>query len=292
MVILKIGPATRERQAMSEYEQHFSSTPEQFGNGVNAKTRRQRVNAKRPSTVGQARVLAGFAAGMEKRLAAISQLHPQLDHEDIERIQRIDSHVQSIVRSYLSKGKLPDWSKSLKKDIKQFFRLRQLLSQPDARAVSIRLGNKVAKAALSAPRGPADYLAGVIMRALRALGISTELVFNLEFVHGECRENHPLHIHGALCVPDDQIEAVTVALVGALASGYRARWTNVAVLIQSPQNVGFWAGYCTKELSVTAEILSAQGISSKSASYSSRAQTQHTKKLYSRISNWIASEKS
>ena len=156
---------------MSEYEQRFSNTPEQFGIGVNAKNTRQRVRLKRLSTVGQARVIAGFVAGMEKRLVAISQLHPQLDHEDIGRIQKIDAHVKRIVRSYLSSGKLPDWSKNLSKDIKQFFRLRHLLSQPNAHTISIRLGHKIAEAALSAPRGPADYIAGVIMRALKALTI-------------------------------------------------------------------------------------------------------------------------
>lgn len=278
---------------MSEYEECLSNTPERFGIGVNAKNRRQRASAKRLSTVGQARVLASFAAGMEKRLAAtstISQLHPQLDKKDIDRIQKIDSYVQSLARCYLSMGKLPEWSKSLNKDIKQFFRLRQLLSQPDALTISIRLGRKVAEAALSAPRGPADFLAGLITRTLSVHGIKAQLVFNLEFIHGSCRENHPLHIHGALCVPGERVHAVTQALTRALASDYRARWTNVAVLLEEPLPGGFWASYCIKESAVTSEMLSIRGVRNKSASYSSRHQSQRAKAFYDRIGDWVSTD--
>lgn len=265
----------------------FSDTPSPPRAGVNAKKIRRRVTARALVTPGQAWLLAGFAAGMEKRVAAISQLDPQIDRRDIERIQKIDSYVQSLARSYLSTGKLPDWSKSLSKDIKQFFRLRHLLSQPHAHVISIRLGHKVAEAALNAPRGPADYLAGVIMRTLKALGINTELAFNLEFVHGVCLENHPLHIHGVLCVPDEQLPAVTDALTQALASGYRARWKNVAVLLERPQSPGFWASYCIKESAVTSEILFRKSGRTDSASYATRGQTRNAREFYTKIDEWF-----
>lgn len=183
---------------------------------------------------------------------------------------------------------LPDWSKSLSKDIKQFFRLRHLLSQPHAYVISIRLGHKVADAALNAPRGPADYLASVIMRTLKALDINTELAFNLEFVHGACRENHPLHIHGALCVPDDQIPAVIKALTRALATEYRARWKNVAVLLERPRSPGFWASYCIKESAVTSEVLFRKFGRTDSASYATRAQTRSARAFYAKIDKWFS----
>jgi hypothetical protein len=265
----------------------FSDTPSPPRAGVNAKKIRRRVTAKALATPGQAWLLAGFADGMEKRVAAISHLDPEIDQKDIERIQKIDSYVQSLARNYLSTGKLPDWSKSLSKDIKQFFRLRHLLSQPHAQVISIRLGHKVAEAALSAPRGPADYLAGVIMRTLKALDVNTELAFNLEFVHGACRENHPLHIHGVLCVPDDQLPAVVDALTRALAAGYRARWKNVAVLLERPQSPGFWASYCIKESTVTAETISRNGGRPDSTSYATRTQTRDAKAYYERIDEWV-----
>lgn len=265
----------------------FSDTPPPPRAGVNAKKNRRRVTARALVTPGQAWLLAGFAAGMEKRVAAISQLDPQIDRRDIERIQKIDSYVQSLARGYLSTGKLPDWSKSLSKDIKQFFRLRHLLSQPHAHVISNRLGHKVAEAALNAPRGPADYLAGVIMRTLKALGINTELAFNLEFVHGVCRENHPLHIHGVLCVPDEQLPAVTDALTQALASGYRARWKNVAVLLERPQSPGFWASYCIKESAVTSEILFRKSGRTDSTSYATRGQTRNAREFYTKIDEWF-----
>ena len=275
---------------MSEYEQRFSNTPGLFGIGVNAKNARRRVGSKGLSAVGQARVLVDFAAGMEKRLAAISQLHPQLDHADIQRIQRIDAYVQRMARSYLSAGKLPDWSKSLSKDIKQFFRLRQLLSQPNAQTVTIRLGHDVAEAALRAPRGPAGYLAALISRQLKALGIETELVFNLEFIHGACIENHPMHIHGALRIPDGQISVVTEALRKCLASTYRSRWRNLAVKLEKPQKGGFWPCYCVKESAVTVEVLSRHGVRTPSASYSTRSQTQMTREFYSQIDTWLSTD--
>lgn len=258
--------------------------------GVNAKTIRRRVTARALVTSGQARLLADFAAGMEKRVAAISQLDPEKDQTDIERIQKIDSYVRSLARSYLSTGKLPDWSKSLSKDIKQFFRLRHLLSQPHAHVISIRLGHKVAEAALSASRGPADYLAGVIMRTLKALGVNTELAFNLEFVQGACRENHPLHIHGVMCVPDDQLPAVIDALTRALAAGYRARWKNVAVLLERPQSPGFWASYCIKESTVTSEVLFRKCGRPDSASYATRTQTRNAKAFYNKVEEWFGKE--
>lgn len=264
-----------------------SDTPSPPPAGVNAKKILRRVTAKALVTPGQAWLLAGFADGMEKRVAAIGQLDPEIDQRDIERIQKIDSYVQSLARNYLSTGKLPDWSKSLSKDIKQFFRLRHLLSQPHAHVISIRLGHKVAEAALGAPRGPADYLAGVIIRTLKALGIHTELVFNLEIVHGACRENHPLHIHGALCVPDDQIAAVTGALSLALAAGYRARWRNVAVMLEKPRSPGFWASYCIKESAVTAATIFRNSGRVDSTSYATRTQTRDAKAYYGRIDAWV-----
>jgi hypothetical protein len=122
---------------------------------------------------------------------------------------------------------------------------------------------------------------------LKACGTDTELVFSLEFAHGARRENHPLHIHGALCIPDDQVKAVTEALRQTLAPDYRARYRNYAVLLEKPLSAGFWASYCIKESSVTSQVLSNQGIRKGSPSYSSRRQTQTAKAFYERIEGWL-----
>lgn len=275
---------------MNEYEQRFPYVPEEVGAGVNAKIARRRTSSKSLATVGQARVLASLAAGMERRLVAINQLDPQLDQQDIKRIQKIDSHVHGITRSYLSTTRLPKWSKILGKDIKQFFRLRQLLCQPDAYAMTIRLGHDVAEAALIAPRGPADYLAALISRQLKALGIEAELVFNLEFIHGACRGNHPMHIHGALRIPQSRIEEATEALRKALASTYRARWKNAAVKLEKPQQGDFWPCYCVKESGITLEILTRYGFRGASPSYSTRSQTQKAREFYNQIDKWLSTE--
>ena len=274
---------------MNEYEQRFPYVPKEVGAGVNAKIARRRTSSKSLATVGQARVLASLGAGMEKRLVAISQLDPQLDQQDIKRFQKIDTHVRGIARSYLSTTRLPNWSKILEKDIKQFFRLRELLSQPDAYTMTARLGHDVAEAALNSPRGPADYLAALISRQLKALGIKAELVFNLEFIHGALRENHPMHIHGALRIPEGRIAEVMEALRKALASYYRSRWNNVAVKLEKPQQGDFWPCYCVKESGVTVEILSRRGVGISSPSYSSRSQTQQALKFYNQIDGWLNS---
>lgn len=55
------------------------------------------------------------------------------------------------------------------------------------------------------------------------LGVETELAFNLEFNHTGNTENHPLHIHGALCIPEDSVKEVSEALRKALEMDYRQR---------------------------------------------------------------------
>ena len=77
-----------------------------------------------------------------------------------------------------------------------------------------------------------NYLAEIIKRTLAKLGIDTELAFNLEFNHTGSTENHPLHIHGALCIPEDRVKAVSEALRKALAMDYRQRYTNLAASIK------------------------------------------------------------
>lgn len=104
----------------------------------------------------------------------------------------------------------------------------------------------------AAPRGPANYLAEIIKRTLAKLGIATELAFNLEFNHTGSTENHPLHIHGAFCIPDDSVDGVSEALRTALAPGYRQRYKNLAVHIEKPRSARWWATYCIKEYSITA----------------------------------------
>lgn len=153
-------------------------------------------------------------------------------------------------------------------------RLHLLCTKPDAKTITIRLDHGSAEAALAAPRGPANYLAEIIKRALVKLGIETEVAFNLEFNHTGSTENHPLHIHGALCIPDDRVVAVSEALRTALALDYRQRYKNVAVHIEKPRSARWWATYCIKEYSITASRLEAERGRKSRPDYAAQALTK------------------
>ncbi|VVP35301.1 hypothetical protein [Pseudomonas fluorescens] len=111
---------------------------------------------------------------------------------------------------------------------------------------------------IAAPRDSANYLAEIIKRTLAKLGIEADLAFNLEFNHTGSTENHPLHIHGALCIPEDRLAEVSEALRSARAEGYRQRYKNLAVHIEKPRSAQWWAAYCIKEYGSTARRLEAE----------------------------------
>lgn len=225
--------------------------------GVGAKNGKRRTASIRLPNAHKAGLLANFQGMREQGVAAISELNPDLDHEQIAQIEAKINFIDRVAQSYAGKGsgKLADWSKHVPAEIKQFFRLLWLARQTDAVAVTIRLDHRTATRALDAKRGPANHLAGIIQRTLAKLGISTDLAFNLEYTHGASTGNHPLHLHGLVRIPADRIEEARLALRSALAEGYRQRFNNLAVHIEAINNPRWWAGYCTKEHEISADIL-------------------------------------
>ncbi|KEY84860.1 hypothetical protein PC358_26355 [Pseudomonas capeferrum] len=113
------------------------------------------------------------------------------------------------------------------------------------------------------------------------------MAFNLEFNHTGSTENHPLHIHGAFCIPDVRVAEVSEALRRALALGYRQRYTNLAVHIEKPRSAHWWAAYCVKEYTVTASRLEAERRQKKRPDYSLQSLTQEAKAFYEEISAWL-----
>ena len=164
---------------------------------------------------------------------------------------------------------------------------RLLCTRPDAKTITIRLDHATAQAALAAPRGPANYIGGIIKRTLAKLGIATDQAFNLEFNHTGRTENHPAHIHGTLCIPDDRVDEVIGALRSALAEGYRQRYKNLAVHIDAPRSARSWAMYCIKEYDLTAIRLSAERLRKTRPDYATQKLTQEAKGLYEGISAWF-----
>ena len=258
--------------------------------GVNAKSIRLKHRAHSLSTPGRAGLVASFSLSHTESVAAITKLHPDVDHDQIQKLLRIDALIQKLAREYQGKGELPDWAKFVSPEMKQFFRIFHQCLQPNSKILTIRLDHKTAEAALAAPRGPANYLAEIIKRILKKLGIHTGLAFNLEFNHTCRTENHPAHIHGALCVPDDRLGEVTEALRAALAGGYRQRYRNLAIHIETPLSPRSWASYCIKEYGTTAIKLDAEQARKYRPDYATRKLTQEAMCFYEEIGTWLCKQ--
>lgn len=259
------------------------------GSGVNAKNRRSKRRGRALSTPNKTGLLADFYLGHAERVVAIKDLHPDLDHHQQQKLLKIDAFVRTLAQEYQGSGELPDWAKHVSPEIKQFFRVFRLCTRRNAKAITIRLDHKTADAALAARRGPANYIAEIIKRTLAKLGIATDQAFNIEFNHTGRTENHPAHIHGALCIPDDRMNEVTEALREALAAGYRQRYNNIAVHIEAPRSARSWAIYCIKEYDVTAIRLTTERSQKTRPDYSTQKLTQQAQELYESISAWITS---
>jgi hypothetical protein len=259
------------------------------GSGVNAKTRRSKRRGRALPTPNKTGLLADFYLGHAERVVAIKDLHPDVDHEQIEKILKIDAFVRKLVQEYQGNGELPDWAKFVRPEIKQFFRIFRLCTQPEAKTITIRLDHETAEAALAAPRGPANYIAEIMKRTLAKLGIATDQAFNIEFNHTGRTENHPAHIHGALCIPEDRVNEVIGALRSSLADGYRQRYNNLAVNIEAPRSACSWAVYCIKEYDITASKLSSERLRKTRPDYATQRLAQQAQQFYESISSWILS---
>jgi hypothetical protein len=268
-------------------QQKTSDQIERAVPGVNAKTRHSKKSGRPLSTPGRAGLVAKFHLGHAKRVIAISELHTGLDHEQLEKLLRIDAYIQQLMHSYQGSGELPGWAKFVSSEMKQYFRLHLLCTKPDAKTFTIRLDHRTAEAALAAPRGPANYLAETIKRTLAKLGIETALAFNLEFNHTGSTENHPLHIHGALCIPEGRVKEASEALRKALAKSYRQRYCNLAVHIEKPRSAHWWAAYCIKEYGITAYRLEAERARKNRPDYTTQKLTQDARAFYENVSDWL-----
>lgn len=255
--------------------------------GVNAKSSRSNRLGQTLSTPGRAGLIASFSLSHATRVVAINKLHPHVDRDQLETLLRTDAFIQKLVRDYQGAGELPDWEKFVSPEIKQFFRIFHQCGKPGSKTLTIRLDHKTAEAAMAAPRGPANYLAAIIKRTLAKLGIETNLTFNLEFNHTGRTENHPAHIHGTLCIPDDRVDEVTEMLRDALAEDYRQRYTNLAVHIEQPRSARAWAAYCIKEYDITGIKLTTDRGRKTRPEYSTQKLTQDARAFYENISAWL-----
>ena len=242
--------------------------------------------AKKRCTPSIAGVLAGFYTSHVKNLAVLGELELQetKDQARIEALKANNNHLKATVQAYASDVILQDWKRRLPTDTKRSFSFLGFSLQSDAQVINFRLGHEVAEAALSAKKGPTDYLSAL----LRTLGI-VDLVFVLELASSDSEENHPLHLHGIARIPADLATRAIRELIapepdlGASppTRGYRQRWSNKAIAVTELQTPGTWVSYSGKEVDFTAHSLQSN------PGYASRSATTTGRELYAAIRVWL-----
>ncbi|HFO1357101.1 TPA: hypothetical protein ACHIU6_006234, partial [Pseudomonas aeruginosa] len=148
---------------------------------------------------------------------------------------------------------LPQW-KALPAEVAQFFKLLFVLEHPDAVFVTIRLDPDIGERALASPRGPCDWLAERVNRALRKVGVTPEyLAFSIEYAPRQAKTLHRLHIHGAMRIPMDLRQHAAEALKEALAPAYTTYGKNQAIKLEKPWKTTDVARYAPKEAAFKTE---------------------------------------
>ena len=232
--------------------------------------------------------LAGFYTSHMKNLAVLGELELQetKDQARIDRLKANNNHLKAIAQDYASDVLLQDWKRRLPADTKRAFSFLGFALKPGAQVINFRLGHEVAEAALSAKKGPTDYLSAL----LRTLGI-VDLVFVSELARSESEENHPLHLHGIARIP----AAITTQAIRELLApvpdlgaspptrGYRQRWGNKAIAVTELQTPGTWVSYSGKEFDFTAHSLQSN------PGYASRSATTAGRERYEAIRVWLRS---
>ena len=244
--------------------------------------------AKKRCTPAIAGVLAGFYTSHVKNLAVLGELELQetKDQARTETLKANNNLLKAIAQDYASDVLLQDWKRRLPADTKRAFSFLGFALKPGAQVINFRLGHEVAEAALSAKKGPTDYLSAL----LRTLGI-VDLVFVLELASSDSEENHPLHLHGIARIP---ATVSTQAIRELLAPepdlnssppirGYRQRWSNKAIALTELQTPGTWVSYSGKEFDFTAHSLQSN------PGYASRSATKAGRDLYEAMKGWLRS---
>ena len=232
-------------------------------------------------------VLGGFYTSYVKNLAVLDVLYTDKKaKERIERLEATNRYLLEVSREYASGVSLSDWKRRLPADTKLAFSFLGFRMRPGAQAFTFRLGYEVAEAALSAKKGPTDYLSSMI----RSLGVK-DLAFVCEFASSASIENHSLHLHGVGVFPPDlPIESIQELLAPKQnlklvrpVKGYRQRGNNKAIALSDLRTPGSWALYSSKEIFFTAHRLRSN------PDYAGRIATKDGRELYESLRVWLNS---
>jgi hypothetical protein len=185
---------------------------------------------------------------------------------------------------------LPSW-KALPSEVAQFFKLLFVLEHPDAVFATIRLDPEIGDSALEAKRGPCDWLAERLARALRETGVTAEhIAFSVEFAPRQARTLHRLHIHGAIRIPEDLRDQALAAVKKALAPSYTSHGKNQAVIFEEPRKATDVARYAPKEAAFRTEhriIAVRGGKRGSSAHRASQAATAGGRRAYESLNQLL-----
>ena len=242
---------------------------------------------KKRCTPGIAGVLAGFYTSYEKNVAVLAKLELEKE-KDLARIDKLKANndeLKGLAQDYASDVLLQDWKRRLPADTKRAFSFLGFALKPGAQVINFRLGHEVAEAALSAKKGPTDYLSAL----LKSLGI-VDLVFVLELASSNSEENHPLHLHGIARIPATLPTETIRKLVAPKQNlklnppikGYRQRGDNKAIAVTELQTPGTWVSYSGKEFDFTAHSLQSN------PGYASRSATTAGRERYEAIRAWLS----
>lgn len=214
----------------------------------------------------ESRALAGLATSLGCDFVAIgesllssptSSTHTKLIKDTIRSWLRArywgDAMILADTYHLPAPDSLPQW-KALPAEVAQFFKLLFVLEHPDAVFVTIRLDPDIGERALASPRGPCDWLAERVNRALRKAGVNPEyLAFSIEYAPRQAKTLHRLHIHGAMRIPIDLRHNAAEALKEALAPAYTTHGKNQAIKLEKPWKTTDVARYAPKEAAFKTE---------------------------------------
>ncbi|WP_460163349.1 hypothetical protein [Pseudomonas sp. S2_F03] len=169
-------------------------------------------------------------------------------------------------------------------DTKRAFSFLGFALRPNAQAFTFRLGHEIADAALSAAKGPIDFLSAL----MRTRGIR-DIAFVTEFTDSKSLENHPFHIHGVARIPGGvSIQSIQELLapkpdlkIDPPIKGYRLRGDNKAIEVTQLETPGAWVSYTGKEIDFTAHRLQS------GPDYASRSATLAGRELYEAMRAWL-----
>lgn len=174
----------------------------------------------------------------------------------------------------------PPW-KRLAYQLKHAYKIAACAAENDGVALTSNLGPAIACAALASADGPVLYLARKVRKILDELELPLHFAMVLEFA-ADRNNNHPLHFHASLSIPEHLKGEFRKRLHAAVATGYIGG-SKRAVHYAELRTPGGWAAYCMGDLENTKKLID-------DPMYSTHPASQLGEALYNRTCKWLRTE--